>query len=198
MTFRIGDMLYRGGFIWRRILTQTWLRLSFGSIGRGTTIYRLGMLKGADRVHIGARTLIRYGCRIETVTHQGEWTPRIEIGNGVNIEQNVHIVCQDRILIGDDVSITANCAIVDTTHPASAVFEGGKIGAAILLERNSVEIGRGTFVGIGTVILPGSKIGENCVIGAGSVVTGAIPANSVAVGSPARVVRKNEISGERE
>ena len=54
----------------------------------------------------------------------------------------------------------------------------------------AVEIGKGSWIGSGAIILPGSKIGEHVVIGANSVVTGEIPSHSVAVGSPARVVRQ--------
>jgi len=55
-----------------------------------------------------------------------------------------------------------------------------------------VRIGRGSWLGYGTVVLPGSDIGEHVVVGANSVVTGVIPSFSVAVGSPARVVRRFE------
>ena len=53
-------------------------------------------------------------------------------------------------------------------------------------------IGAGSWLGHGTIVLPGARIGEHVVIGAGSVVTGEIPDRSVAVGNPARVIRRWE------
>jgi len=58
------------------------------------------------------------------------------------------------------------------------------------MPEKSVRIGNGSWLGYGTVVLPGSDIGEHVVIGANSVVTGTIPSFSVAVGSPAKVVRR--------
>ena len=59
-----------------------------------------------------------------------ERPPELRIGNNVDIEQNVHIVCHHRVTIGDDVSITANCAIVDTTHAFDDLPPGTKIGGS--------------------------------------------------------------------
>ena len=57
-------------------------------------------------------------------------------------------------------------------------------------------VGNNVFIGSGTILLPGTTIGDNCVIGAGSVVTGDVPANSVAAGVPARVIK--EVNEYRE
>lgn len=91
--------------------------------------------------------------------------------------------------IGSNVSITANCVIVDTEHPFDDVSNPIKVGARISTEPSFVEIGDGCFIGTGVCILPNVRIGEGCVIGSNSVVTKDIPPYSVAMGQPAKVVR---------
>lgn len=123
--------------------------------------------------------------------------PELRVGNNVNIEQNVHIICQSRVHIGDNVSITGNCAIVDTTHPYEDVHDPTRIGARILDEDSYVEIGDGSFLGFGVIVLPNVRIGTYCVIGANSCVTKDVPDYSVAAGNPAVVIRRyNSIVGE--
>jgi acetyltransferase-like isoleucine patch superfamily enzyme len=114
----------------------------------------------------------------------------LSIGSDTNIEQNVHIVCHSRIRIGSNVSITGNCSIVDVTHPYGDVQTQTKIGARIADEDSFVEIGEGSFIGFGSVILPNVKIGANVVIGANSVVLTDIPEYCVAAGAPAVVIKQ--------
>ena len=172
-------------------------RRSFRAIGRGTRIGRPVLISGSEFISIGAQTLIRAGCRLEAIAIAKRPTPDLSIGSRVNIEQYVHIVCHNRITIGDDVSITGGCAIVDVTHPLDAI---GKVGAQLADDDGFVEIGAGAFLGYGTVVLPGVRIGAGAVIGANSVVAGDIPSHAVAAGVPARVFRNrsgNESSHER-
>lgn len=116
--------------------------------------------------------------------------PRLVIGNGTSIEQNVHIVCGNSIMIGERVLITANCAIVDVTHPYDNVDSNSKLCDRLLDVDSYVEIGDDCMLGIGTVVLPNVRIGKNCVIGANSVVTKDVPPYSVAAGNPARVIKQ--------
>jgi len=106
------------------------------------------------------------------------------------IEQGVHIVCQCEVTIGNDVAITAYCAIVDTHHPHDPPDTLPAIGQRLSSIKSRVVIGDGTFIGMHSVILPDVVIGKGCVIGAGSVVKTDVPDYSVAVGSPARVVSR--------
>lgn len=173
---------------WRRFLSATLLKAFWGSIGRGTTIFKPLLAINTEYVWVGANSLIRAGCRIEVTDYGQPWTPRISIGDNVNIEQNVHIICHDRVIIHNNVSITGHCAIVDVNHPHSAAFKGGKIGGVIDDARSVVEIGAGSFIGFGATILPNVRIGKNCVVGAGAVVVQDVPDCSIAVGVPARVI----------
>ena len=174
---------------WRRVVTELWYRRLFKSIGPGTVIQSNCTLINTEFMSLGARVLIRSGTRIETILHDQPWTPVLAIGDNVNIEQNVHIVCHDRIIIEDNVSITGCCAIVDVSHPHIAALRDEKVGAGICSERSYVRIGSNSFIGFGAVILPNVDIGKNCYIGAGSVVTRNIPDDSVVAGVPARALR---------
>jgi acetyltransferase-like isoleucine patch superfamily enzyme len=139
----------------------------------------------SEDASIGMNVQIRKGMRLEVLQRPDRRAATVQIGNDVNIEQNVHIICQNRIKIGDRVSITGNCAIVDTTHP----FSEHKTGAEVVFNDDEVIIGDNVFVGFGTIILPGTEIGEGSYIGAKSVVSGKFPAHSVILGAPARVAR---------
>ena len=182
--------------LWRRVLTQSAYRLLFESIGRGTVVYRPALLANTEYVRLGRNVLIRYGARIEVVLHGQSWRPAVDIGDNVNIEQNVHLVCHDRVTIEDNVSITGHCAIVDVTHPLQAIREGRKMGDSVEANRSQVFIGRNAFIGFGSIILPNVRIGRNCVIGAGSVVASDVPDGSIAAGAPARVLRSVQTGGE--
>lgn len=116
--------------------------------------------------------------------------PNIEklVQNGLKLGENVHIgphtIIDDShcwlISIGDDCIFAPRVHIL--AHDASTKNHIGytKIGL--------VEIGKRTFIGAGSIVLPGVKIGEDVIIGAGSVVTRDVPAGSVATGNPAVVV----------
>ncbi len=108
------------------------------------------------------------------------------IHSGKNVYFNVNCVVLDtmKVTIGDNVFFAPNVHIYTATHPLDAI------------ERRTVEfskpvtIGNDCWIGGNSVICPGVTIGNGCVIGAGSVVTKDIPDNSLAVGNPAKVIRK--------
>ena len=91
------------------------------------------------------------------------------------------------ISIGDDVQIGPNVQLLTPTHPLEPEPRRQKWEAA-----QPIAIGDNVWLGGGVVVLPGVTIGENTVVGAGSVVTRDLPANVVAVGNPARAVRSLE------
>jgi len=176
--------------LWRRLVTQLLWRPRLGAVGFRSVLFAPVLVRGASRIFLGDRVCIRDGARLEVVNSpQATWTPTLQIGSDVNIEQGVHIVCQCSIVIEDQVSITPYCVIVDTNHPIDAPDRLPKIGDRLPGAPSHVRIGTGSFIGTHSVILPGVTIGRGCVIGAGSVVTSDIPDFSIAVGAPARVVR---------
>lgn len=185
--------------IWRLLITQTYWRFRFGSIGWRTVIFKPMLINSPSKIFIGSYSQIRDYSRIEIINrpHMG-WTPILKIGNNVNIEQNVHIVCQCEVIIEDNVSITPFCVIVDTYHPHDCPNLGVKIGSRLPNERTHVRIGMGSFIGAHSVVLPNIRIGKYCVIGAGSVVTTDIPDFSIAKGSPARVISTYDLNSKKK
>ncbi|WP_437672485.1 sugar O-acetyltransferase [Sorangium sp. So ce131] len=88
------------------------------------------------------------------------------------------------ITIGDDVQIGPNVQLLTPTHPVEPEPRRNKWEAA-----KPITIGNNVWLGGGAIVLPGVTIGDNTVVGAGSVVTRDLPANVIAVGNPARVIR---------
>ncbi|GAA0450721.1 maltose O-acetyltransferase [Actinoplanes capillaceus] len=88
------------------------------------------------------------------------------------------------ITIGEDVQIGTNVQLLTPTHPVDPQPRRDKWEAA-----EPIVIGDNVWLGSGAIVLPGVTIGDNTVVGAGTVVTRDLPANVVAVGNPARVVR---------
>lgn len=108
------------------------------------------------------------------------------IGEFSSIGPSTVINVADRLDIGERCLISWNCDIMDTSFHKIRVLEG----EAEQPVNKPVEIGNDVWIGAHCLILPGATIGDNCVIGAGSVVTGVIPPNSLAAGNPARVIRQ--------
>ena len=90
------------------------------------------------------------------------------------------------ITIGEDVQIGPNVQLLTPTHPIEPEPRRAKIEAA-----KPITIGDNVWLGGGVIVGPGVTIGENTVVGAGAVVVRDLPANVVAVGNPARIVRQN-------
>lgn len=107
----------------------------------------------------------------------------VSIGSGTYANMNLTLIDDWKITIGKNVLIGPNVTICTTGHPVSPKHRlDGMYSFPVTIEDN-------VWIGAGVVILPGVTIGENSVIGAGSVVTKDIPSNAVAFGSPCHVHR---------
>lgn len=111
----------------------------------------------------------------------------LKVGNDVGIGGGSQIICHSKISIGDSTITGPNVMIYDHNHEFS--LENGV--DRFNYEIDEVVVGKKCWIGAGSIILKGVHIGDNCVIGAGSVVTKDIPSQSVAVGSPARIIKTN-------
>ncbi|MFZ9397605.1 MAG: DapH/DapD/GlmU-related protein [Ilumatobacteraceae bacterium] len=165
----------------------------FGAFGAGSVIcFPVNTLYNENYIRIGRDTMIGPQCTLSAGMMPGQkclTDPVVTIGDRCLIGKGSGIVGHFSIEIGDDVWTGHNVYITDQNHGYEDVDR--PISVQTMPEK-PVRIGKGSWLGYGTVVLPGSDIGEHVVIGANSVVTGAIPSFSVAVGSPARVVRRFE------
>lgn len=110
----------------------------------------------------------------------------LRIGNNVQINDYNHIACVEKIYIGDNVLIASKVYISDHDH----VFGSPNIPVVKnKLNSKPVQIGDNTWIGENVCILKGVTLGDNCVVGAGSVVTKSFPRGSVILGNPAKSVR---------
>jgi acetyltransferase-like isoleucine patch superfamily enzyme len=180
-------------YIVKGVVFYRWVFKEFGS---GSYIRKPLLILNSKFMSVGENVSIRDGVRLEVVLSASRRTPQLIIDDDTNIEQNVHIVCHSHVHIGSKVSITGNCSIVDVTHPFTDVSGSSKIGSRIQDEDSFVEIGEGSFIGMGTVILPNVRIGKHTVIGANSVVDCSVPDYSVAAGAPVVVIKQYDFQKE--
>lgn len=123
-------------------------------------------------------------CYIEPPFHANWGGKHIHFGNNVYANFNLTIVDDTHVYVGNSVMFAPNVTLASATHPIHPQLrkDVAQFNLPITIEDN-------VWIGAGSIILPGVKIGENSVIGAGSIVTKDIPANVVAMGSPCQVVR---------
>ncbi len=113
-----------------------------------------------------------------------DYGENIHIGARTFINMNLTALDVAEIRIGEDCQFGPNVQLLTPTHPIEPQPRKDKLEAA-----RPITIGNNVWLGGGAIVCPGVTIGDNSVIGAGAVVTRDIPANVVAVGSPARVIR---------
>ena len=116
---------------------------------------------------------------------QCDYGYNIEIGENFYSNHNLIILDVGRVKIGDNVQVAPNVSIYTAGHPVHPETRNTGYEYGI-----DITIGDNVWIGGSVSILPGVTIGENAVIGAGSVVTKEIPANVIAAGNPCRVIRE--------
>ena len=125
------------------------------------------------------------GSYIEPPLHANFGGKHVHFGKNVYANYNLTMVDDTHIYVGDNTMIGPNVTIATAGHPIDPALRD--VQAQFNME---VHIGRNVWLGGGCVLLPGVSIGDNTVIGAGSIVTKDIPANVVAYGNPCRVIRE--------
>ena len=189
-------------WFWERIQLHgaigpsNWRGKRFGGFGAGSIIcFPPNTIYNERYIQIGASTMIGPGITLSAGMAPGQeciTDPVVRIGDRCLIGRGSGIVGHLSIEIGNDVWTGHHIYITDQNHGYEDVSR--PISQQTQPER-AVTVGDGAWIGHGTVVLPGSRIGKHAVIGANSVVTGEIPDYSVAVGNPARVI-KRYVDGE--
>ncbi|WP_328828645.1 acyltransferase [Nocardioides acrostichi] len=165
----------------------------FGSFGQGTSIgFPPATLMNTGAIHLGSDTLI--GRHVTLSAGYGPLDERdlertLVIGDRCVIGARCSFAAHELIEIGDGVWFGQDVFVCDASHgyrdPHMPI--GEQFGA-----HAPVRIGSGTWIGHGAIVLPGTTIGCNVAVAAGSVVRGEIPDHSVVAGVPARVIRRLE------
>ncbi|MFG3439336.1 acyltransferase [Nonomuraea sp. NPDC047897] len=162
----------------------------FRRIGDGVKIaFPPGAIFGERWIEIGDHTLIgervSISCGMMPGPDLGPDTI-LRIGRACSIGRGSHIVAHQSIEIGDDVFTGPYVYITDQNH----VYDDPDVPIGRQWPRNTpVSIGAGSWLGAGAIILPGTRLGRQCVVAGGAVVRGEFPDHSVVAGVPAKVVR---------
>ncbi len=163
----------------------------FGSFGEGTAIcFPFGSHVNERHIHLGANTMIGPGATLSAgwgPGHPGLPDEVVRIGDRCLIGRGSSVIGHKSIVIGNDVWTGYDVRIADMNHGYEDITR--PISGQWMAEE-PIAIGDGSWLGHHLVVLPGVTIGRHVTVGAGSVVTDDLPDYSVAVGVPARVVRR--------
>lgn len=147
-------------------------------------IVAIGGFRGRDRIEIQA-LMAAFNMRVVVAIHPTAFVAAdAVVGTGSQVLANAAVAAEAKIgaacILNTSCSVDHECILGDGVHIAPGAVLAG-----------NVEVGDRSFVGPGAVVISGTKIGADSIIGAGSVVVRDIPANVVAFGNPARIIRSN-------
>ena len=184
----------RCSILWRN-LYSAYIRHQFrqcGELKLGSTQLHLF---GLRYMEFGDQVEMHFNARVQCIDYfqptDQHFKPRLILHDHVVVQAMCHIGCIDRVEVGEWSTMGARCYITDQTH-------GGTSREELLLpprkrplvSRGPVKIGKYVHLGEGVCVMPGVTIGDYSVVGAGAVVTHDIPPFSIAVGSPAKVIKQ--------
>ncbi|WP_411826052.1 acyltransferase [Luteolibacter sp. AS25] len=158
------------------------LRLQGMNIGRGTVLGPAGIV-WPKNISIGEMSTLEDFIDFR-ISHPFSENNKIIIGDRVFIGRCSEFNCGTNITIGNDVMIASKCSFFDVSHDTEGVN---------LYNENTISkpitVGNNVWIGTGTIILLGVEIGDNSVIGAGSVIRRSVPPNEIWAGVPAEFIR---------
>ncbi len=168
----------------------------FAHFGDGALIlFPFGDTFGEEHISIGTRTMVgahvtmSVGLLPGMPLRHGAVSPVLRIGARCSIGRGSYLVAHRSVEVGDDVVTGPYCYVTDQNHvyadPDTPIGEQWPAVAP-------VSIGAGSWLGAGSVVLPGTTLGRNTVVAAGAVVRGEFPDHAVLAGVPAKVVRRYE------
>lgn len=166
--------------------------LSCAMSGKGIRVGRDSVFRGVRCIRVGASFTAGDGLWVEAVQsyHGQNFQPSIIIGDNVSISHWGHIAAIDSVQIGNGVLIGSNVIITDHNHGDYAELSSSpdmRPALRPLVAVGAVVIEDNVWLCDGVVVTPGARIGRGSVIGANSVVKGAIPPYTIATGAPAKV-----------
>lgn len=145
-------------------------------------------IRHANQIECGKNIYFGYGTRINFFGDPKHLKKGLFIKNNVYICNRCSFIVGGKITIEEDVLIASDVVVVSHNHGIDPRLNLPYCKQPINLKE--VKIGKGTWIGEKAIILPGVTIGQGCIIGAGAVVVKSIPEYSIAVGNPARIVKR--------
>ena len=151
------------------------------------------IIRGRRYIDFGSKLTTGVGCRIEAHENQNSKKSLI-FGKNIQLNDYVHITAMNNVVIGNNVLMASKIYISDCSH---GFYNGEEMDSSpeqYPIDRSfnisEVIIEDNVWLGEFVSVLPGVKIGKGAIIGSNSVVTKNIPPNTIAVGSPAKVIKK--------
>lgn len=194
--YQRGPLLARA---WRRLVSELrnlGLRLHGAHIGRRVRIGSDHHLYGHSGINLGDGVEIGRRCRLEThLTERGQ--AQLTIGSGTKIGNDFHAGAALRVLIGRNCMLASGCTVLDHDHDFSNPFDAHQAQEGVVAAPTVIE--DSVFLGERVFVAKGVRIGNGCVVGANAVVTSDLPPLTMAVGAPARPIRRfNETTSRWE
>lgn len=154
-------------------------------------------MRGKESLEYGEGFNIGYGCRFDLINTSKK---TLFIGQNFEAGDYCHFVALNEVIIGDNVLFASKIFVSDTHH---GIYKGKDCSSPYekpndrVLATSSVHIGNNVWIGDNVVILPGSYIGDGCIVGANSVVTGEFGDNSIIAGTPAKVLKVFDMNSRK-
>ena len=150
--------------------------------------------RGKARLQFGEGLTTGHHCRFDLLGVEGDLSKKLILGKNCKLGDQVHIVANEAVVIGDNCLMASNIFISDTSH---GQYTGVTTDSSPDLPPDErplymkpVSIGNNVWIGENVCILLGVTIGDGCIIGANSVVLKDLPAQCIAVSSPAKVIKR--------
>lgn len=171
-----------------------WHKRRLGACGKSSSLGHGFRLIGESNIFLGSN--VEGGrfvslCTWGSSSNSEGITPKLIIGNDVHITEYSYISCMREVRIGDGCLLGVNTFITDNSHGKGDYQELSTVPhRRELFSKGSVIIGNNVWTGRNVCIMPGVTIGDGAIIGANSVVTHDVPANTIVGGIPARIIKE--------
>lgn len=172
--------------IYRR-LTYIKRKLTLAEFGHKSLIFKPLHIMGGGKIHIGNNVIVGYKGWLAAMPHTGEQDCSLTIGDRCHIGSFNEIYAVGKIIIESDVLTADRVYISDNLHGYEDIDT--PVFKQPIKHTGGVRIGEGSWLGVGVSVI-GANIGKHCVIGANAVVNRDIPDYCVAVGVPAKIVKR--------
>lgn len=180
-------IFFRAKNMLARVIFKVVMAPFFQKCGKNSVVISADSVQGISNISLGNNVFIASGAVLAAVGLEKDASPRLSIGNRCTLGRNNHIYSTGDICLEDGVLTAANVYISDNQHQYTNTDKF--ILDQPVQQLRHVRIGAGSWLGQNVSVI-GASVGKGCVIGANSVVLNDVPDYCVALGAPARVIRR--------